>query len=190
MRHKLRGRGLSRDSEHRLALRRHLAQSLFEHGSIRTTHAKAKETRSFIEKLITLARSAANAPQGDEGRTIRLNARRKVFSMLNDRRLVDENQDFIEDGKGPRTIIEKLFDEIGPSMSDRNGGYTRIIKLAEWRIGDASDLVQFELVTKSEKPKGSARRAAGARKKRGERKKQFANKALKAKSEKKTEAAA
>ncbi|HQY87509.1 MAG TPA: 50S ribosomal protein L17 [Tepidisphaeraceae bacterium] len=190
MRHRLRGRGLSRDSEHRKALRRHLAQSIFEHGSIKTTHAKAKEVKSFVEKLITLARDAAKAPKGDAGKAVKLNARRKAFSMLNDRRLVDENQDFIEEGKGPRTILEKLFDEIGPSMSDRNGGYTRIIKLADWRIGDAGDVVQFELVTKTEKPKGSARRAAGARKKRAERKTSFAKKALKAKGDKKAEAAA
>ena len=90
MRHMIRGRQLSRDTEHRKALRRNLVQSLFEHGKIRTTLPKAKEVRAFAEKLITLAR----------GKT--LNDRRRVIAMLQDRRLVDEEQEFIlgaEDGR-------------------------------------------------------------------------------------------
>ena len=76
-RHMMRGRQLSRDTEHRKALRRNMAQSLFEHGSIRTTEAKAKEMRPFIEKLITLAR------RND------LTARRRVVQLMQDRRVTD-----------------------------------------------------------------------------------------------------
>lgn len=186
MRHRLRGRQLSRDTEHRKALRRHLAQSLFEHGRIKTTLPKAKEVQSFIEKLITAACKAAKAT-GEDAKSVKLNARRKVISMLNDRRLVDENQDFIEKGSGPRSVVEKLFDEVAPKFTDRNGGYTRIIKLAKHRIGDGGMLVQLELVTEAEAPKGSARKPSSLRRKRATRKIEFAGKILK---KHKTEAAA
>jgi len=166
MRHMMRGRQLSRDTEHRLALRRNLAQSLFEHGKVRTTLPKAKEVRAFAEKLITLAREGS------------LNSRRKVIAALNDRRLVDENQDFIEEGP-TKTVVQKLFNEIAPKFADRRGGYTRIIKLADFRIGDGGDLVLLQLLTEESAPRGTVRRSAGLRRKRNERRHQFATKALK-----------
>src|SRR5512133_2047075 len=110
--HKIRGRHLSRDTEHRKALRRNLIQSLFEHGQIRTTMPKAKEVRAMAEKLITLARQNT------------LTARRRVISALNDRRLVDEAQEFTG-----QSVVQKLFSEVAPKFATRNGGYTRIIKL-------------------------------------------------------------
>ena len=82
MRHMVRGRQLSRDTEHRKSLRRSLVQSLFEHGKIRTTLPKAKEVKAFAEKLITLARTKS------------VNNRRRVTAMLSDRRLVDKEQEF------------------------------------------------------------------------------------------------
>lgn len=178
MRHRLRGRQLSRDTEHRKALRRNLAQSLFEHGRIKTTLPKAKEVQGFIEKLITAARKGVTA-QGEDAKTVKLNARRKVIQMMNDRKLVDENQDFIEKGKGSRSVVEKLFDEVAPKFADRNGGYTRIIKLAKHRIGDGGSLVQLELVSETEAPKGSARKPASLRRKRAARRVEFAGKILK-----------
>lgn len=178
-RHLVRGRQLSRDTEHRKALRRALAQSLFEHGRIRTTLPKAKAVQSFAEKLITVARRAASAPADEKGRVIKLNARRKVIAELQDRRLVDKNQDFIPKGSGPRSVVEKLFDEIGPSFVDRVGGYTRIVKLPKWRIGDGGSLVSLELVTLGQSPRGTARRSAGLRRKKADRKRQFANRVLK-----------
>ena len=78
-RHMVRGRQLSRDTEHRKALRRNMVQSLFEHGKIRTTLPKAKEVRAFAERLITLAR------------TNNLTNRRRVIQLMNDRRLTDED---------------------------------------------------------------------------------------------------
>ena len=155
-----------------------MAQSLFEHGSIKTTLPKAKEVKSFCEKLITAALKGVTA-KGEDAKTVKMNARRKVISMMNDRRLVDENQDFIEKGKGSRSVVEKLFDEVAPKFVDRNGGYTRIIKLAQHRIGDGGMLVRLELVGKAEAPKGSARKPAGLRKKRTARKVEFAGKILK-----------
>jgi large subunit ribosomal protein L17 len=160
----IRGRQLSRDTEHRKSLRRSLAQSLFEHGKIRTTLPKAKEVRSFVEKLITLARTGT------------LTARRRVISYMNDRRLVDDEQEFTG-----QSVVQKLFSEIAPKFADRPGGYTRIIKLPKHRIGDGGDLVLLELATdeNTEKPKGTIRRSAGLRRKRNEKRHQFAAKALK-----------
>ena len=162
MRHRLRGRQLSRDTEHRAALRRHLVQSLFEHGKIRTTEPKAKEVKSFAEKLITLAREKT------------LNNRRRVIQLLHDRRLVDDDQEFTG-----QTLVQKLFDDIAPRFADRQGGYTRIIKLSDFRIGDGGSLVLLQLLTEESKPTGTARRSAGLRRKRNERRRQYAGRVAK-----------
>ena len=116
MRHRKKGRNLSRSPSHRRALLRNMATSLFRHERITTTTARAKELRPYAERLITLAR------RGD------LHARR-----LAGRRIAD------------REILGKLFDEIGPRYSERPGGYTRILKLGS-RQGDAADMALIELV--------------------------------------------
>src|SRR3954447_6586362 len=162
MRHMIRGRQLSRDTEHRKALRRNLVQSLFEHGKIRTTLPKAKEVKAFAEKLITLARENT------------LNSRRRVIQLMQDRRLVDEDQEFTG-----QTVVQKLFTDVAPRFADRQGGYTRIIKLSDFRIGDGGNLVLLQLLTEESKPTGTARRSAGLRRKRNERRHQFASRALK-----------
>jgi large subunit ribosomal protein L17 len=158
----VRGRQLSRDTEHRKSLRRSLVQSLFEHGKIRTTYPKAKEVRAFAEKLITLARTGT------------LNARRRVIALLNDRRLVDEDQEFTG-----QTVVQKLFSEIAPRFADRAGGYTRVIKTSDYRIGDAGSIVVLQLLTEEAAPTGTARRTAGLRRKRNERRRVFAGKVKK-----------
>ena len=107
---------LSRTTAHRRAMSRNMVTSLFRYERITTTEAKAKEVRKAAEKLITRA---------------------KVDSVHN-RRIAAK---FIADEK----ILNKLFREIGPRMKDRNGGYTRIMKLG-FRQGDAADQVIFELV--------------------------------------------
>jgi len=166
--HMIFGRQLSRDSEHRKAMRRNLVQSLFEHGKVRTTLPKALECRPFAEKLITLARGGT------------LNDRRRVIALLNDRRLTDEDQEFIKNDRGQdKTVVQKLFDDIAPKFADRQGGYTRIIKLSDYRIGDGGSLVLLQLLTEESAPTGTARRSAGLRRKRNERKHQFAARALK-----------
>jgi large subunit ribosomal protein L17 len=170
-RHLMRGRQLSRDTEHRGALRRNMAQSLFEHGKIKTTLPKAKEVQGFVEKLITAAKRGG----GEADATAKLNARRKVIALMQDRRLVDSEQEFIKKGEGARSVVEKLFDVIAPQFADRAGGYTRIIKLPQYRIGDGGSLVSLELVTEGQSPRGTARRAAGLRRQRADRKRQFLN---------------
>ena len=162
MRHLIRGRQLSRDTEHRAAVRRHLVQSLFEHGKIRTTEPKAKEVKAFAEKLITLARVKSR------------NSHRRVVQLLHDRRLVDEKQEFTG-----QTLIQRLFNDIAPRFVDRPGGYTRIIKLSDYRIGDGGSLVLLQLLTEESKPTGTARRSAGLRRKRNERRRTFANRIAK-----------
>src|SRR5579871_3924323 len=162
--HMIRGRQLSRDTDHRKAMRRNLVQSLFEHGKVRTTLPKAKEVRAMAEKIITIARNNT------------VNNRRRVISMLQDRRLVDKEQEFTG-----QTVVQKLFSEIAPSFADRQGGYTRIIKLSDFRIGDGGSLVLLQLLTEESKPTGAPRRSAGLRRKRNERRHQFASRILKAK---------
>jgi large subunit ribosomal protein L17 len=121
MRHLKAGRILSRNAAHRLALLRNLARALFEHGRIITTVEKAKEARPFVEKLITLAKKGT------------LHARRLALQRLHD-----------------RDVIDKLFKEIGPRFADRPGGYTRIIKRHERRLGDAGRTAFLELLKEGE----------------------------------------
>jgi large subunit ribosomal protein L17 len=117
MRHRAKGRQLSRTSSHRRALLNNMATSLFEHGRVITTEAKAKELRPFAEKLITLAR------RGD------LHARRLVQRKIKD-----------------RETLSRLFSDIGPRFAARPGGYTRILKLGH-REGDGADIARIELLS-------------------------------------------
>lgn len=131
MRHLVTGRRLSRTAAHRKAMLRNLAQSLFEHGEVRTTVPKAKELRRFVEPLITLAKKNTLA------------ARRLVIARLRDRLMADpKDTDMLLDD----TVVQKLFKDIAPKFADRNGGYTRVLKTAEWRIGDAGDIAIVQLV--------------------------------------------
>ena len=116
MRHRKKGRQLSRTRSHRKAALRNLATSLFRHERIETTTAKAKELRPFAERLITLAR------RGD------VHARRLAATKIQD-----------------REVLGKLFDEIAPRYLERPGGYTRVLKLGN-RKGDAAEMSLIELV--------------------------------------------
>ena len=129
MRHRVSGRHLNRTASHRKALRRNLAASLFQHGAIRTTEAKAKELRRFVEKLITTASKGT------------LHARRQILAKLGDRQMVDD-----EGTLDKKSVVQKLFDEIAPRYADRPGGYTRIIRLSDRRIGDSGKQVLLQLV--------------------------------------------
>lgn len=146
MRHGVAGYKLSRDTEHRKALFRNLAASLFQHGQITTTITKAKAVQPFVEKLITLAR------KGD------LHARRRAFALLRDRDLIK----VIKGGAEPeqveeKTLLQKLFSDIAPKYAERQGGYTRIIKLGTHRIGDGGDKVVLQLVGTEDGPKVKGR---------------------------------
>lgn len=116
MRHQKKGRKLKRDKSHREALLRNLAREIFLREKIITTEAKAKEARELVEKVVTLAK------RND------LSARRQAFALLQDRELV-----------------KKVFSEMPKRFEEREGGYTRILKLKE-RQGDSAPLVVLELV--------------------------------------------
>ena len=116
MRHRSAHRKLGRKTEHRISLLRNLAASLISHGRIRTTEAKAKELRPFVEKLVTL------------GKRDSLHARRHALAIL-----------------PRRDVVTKLFGDVSPRFSERPGGYTRILKLAH-RQGDGASMAFIEFV--------------------------------------------
>lgn len=116
MPHQIAGRHLNRNSSQRKALFKGLVTQVLQHERIETTEAKAKAVRGDVEKIITLAK------RGD------VHSRRLVLKTVADKK-----------------VVEKLFDTIGPRYKDRNGGYTRIIKLGQ-RHGDAAEMVLLELV--------------------------------------------
>lgn len=139
MRHRVAHRKLNRTSAHRLAMRRSLVLNLIEHESIITTLPKAKEIKSFAEKLITLARNDT------------VTARRRAVALLNDRRLSDEDAEH-------KTVVSKLFKVLGPRFADRPGGYTRIVRLAGRRLGDGSVKVVLQFVDQALASTGVRRR--------------------------------
>lgn len=116
MRHRKKGRKLNRTASHKKAMLRNIANQLFEHKEIRTTTAKAKEARPTVERLITYAK------KGD------LHHRRLAFSFLRQ-----------------KSSIKTLFDEIAPTFAEREGGYTRVIKLGR-RLGDGAPMSILQLV--------------------------------------------
>ena len=116
MRHNKIGRKLGRKTAHRKALMANLASALITHKKIKTTDAKAKELRMYIEPLVTFAK------KGD------LHSRRQVLKKIKH-----------------KSIVRELFDNIGPTFSNRDGGYTRIIKLG-FRDNDCAPISMIEFV--------------------------------------------
>jgi large subunit ribosomal protein L17 len=153
MRHRKAGRVLGRNASHRLALFRNLSRSLVTHESIRTTVAKAKELRPFVEKLITLAKKAAlqdaNTP---EGKVKALHYRRQAMAILGPTHGtgVYDKEGNAATEKTADTVLKKLFNVIGPRFKDRPGGYTRILKLHYRRLGDAGEVAVIELLKEGE----------------------------------------
>jgi len=124
MRHRKQGRKLGRTSAHRKAMLRNMVRNLFlaqpgenQPRRITTSVPRAKEARRLAERLITLGKRGT------------LHARRRALALL-----------------GSKAVVKLLFEEIAPLYTDRNGGYTRILRLPAWRRGDGSDLCYFELV--------------------------------------------
>ncbi len=173
MRHRIHGKQLCRDSEHRTAMLRNLAAGLFEHGQIETTLPKAKAVQPFVEKIITIAK------RGD------LNARRRIEQLINDRKIhswvadpnvpdaakqnaffelpAESDIEFNRYGdvrKAPR-LVHHIMTQVASKFTDRDGGYTRIVKIAKHRLGDGTDLVILQLVGEEEGPQiggGDSRR--------------------------------
>jgi large subunit ribosomal protein L17 len=173
MRHNVAGRKLNRTTAHRRALRRNLVQSLIEHGEIRTTLPKAKEVQRFAERLATLAIDGSLAARQ---RAIALLNDRAIIAKEQ-----QEEYDQMSDAKRAKvlrarsgrryrasttkpgvkftadSVIHKLFAELGPRFKKRNealgssGGYTRVIKLAQRRLGDGSDTALLQWVGEDDK---------------------------------------
>jgi len=142
MRHRVRGRKLGRKKSHKEQMLRNMVVSLFQHESIRTTEAKAKEARRLAEKLLSWGK------RGD------LHSRRLALRYL-----------------ASAEVVKKVFDDIAPRFQDRNGGYTRIVKL-EVRRGDAAPVVLLELTEKSKEieEEKAARKAKKEARKEAKRK--------------------
>lgn len=119
MRHRHGLRKLNRTSAHRLAMLRNMMVSLLKHEAIKTTLPKAKELRRVVEPMITLAKEPTLANK------------RLAFNRLRD-----------------REVVVKLFNELGPRFANRNGGYTRILKMG-FRVGDNAPMAYMELTEKA-----------------------------------------
>jgi large subunit ribosomal protein L17 len=117
MRHNRHKFKLGVDPSHRKSLMRNLAIELIDHGKIKTTQAKCKALRPYVEKLVTAAKTDS------------VQARRLVLSKLDN-----------------KAAMNKLFAEVAPKFKERNGGYTRIVKLADGRVGDASKMGYISFV--------------------------------------------
>lgn len=117
MRHQNRKYRIGTNPSHRKSLMRNLAISMIGNGQIKTTHAKAKAIKPFVEKLITLAKVDSVA------------ARRLAFSKLNNKK-----------------AVQTLFNDVAPKFRERPGGYTRIMRLADGRVGDNAPMSIISLV--------------------------------------------
>ncbi|UCG16561.1 MAG: 50S ribosomal protein L17 [Phycisphaerales bacterium] len=193
MRHRISKKKLNRTSAHRRAMQRNLAQSLFEHGRVRTTLAKAKDIRPFAEKLITLGKKARAGSQ---------TARRRLHKLLSDRSMIPaehrEAYDMMSGSKraaalryssGRRyrsgkpkgrlaftaeSITYRLVNTIAAKYEDRDGGYTRIIRLARPRVGDHGPQAVVQLVGDEQSPGPVAKPEKTARRRRADARYAFA----------------
>ena len=125
MRHQVAGYKLNRTKGGRIALRRNLIKQFFTYERIRTTETKAAAIRGEAERMITIARKVADSSDSEK-----VAARRLIAARL---------------GNNSNDAVKKLFDEIAPRFSDRNGGYTRVLKLGP-RFGDKAEMALLELV--------------------------------------------
>ena len=133
MRHRKSGRKLGRTWEHRKALFKNMARSLVEHERIRTTEAKAKELRILADKLVTMAL------END------LHARRMAYTVL-----------------GSHHSVQKLFDVIGPRFQGVPGGYTRVVKFGQPRVGDGAAMALIEFTRQGDAPDNGEQPASNA----------------------------
>ena len=140
MRHRVAHRKLGRVTEHRIAMLRNQATALLEHERIQTTVPRAKELRPFVERLITVAKRSLSAP---EASTHHVTARRAVARDIAD-----------------RDVVQKLFDSIAPRYADRNGGYTRLLRLG-YRRGDSAEVAEVELLGSEYDPNRAAKSEKG-----------------------------
>lgn len=173
MRNRIRQKKLNRTSEHRKALLRNLSQSMVEHGQVTTTVPKAKALKPYFEKIVTLAVRVRRLASEDD-RAGSLRARRRIHQLLGERSIIPEahreayaamsdahRRKTLRMASGRRyrtgepkgrldftgeSVTHRLINSVAPRYEDRAGGYTRLIKLAKRRLGDASPTAVLQLV--------------------------------------------
>ncbi|UCE58825.1 MAG: 50S ribosomal protein L17 [Phycisphaerales bacterium] len=178
-----------------MALRRNMAQSLIEHGRITTTIAKAKDIRPFVERLVTLAVKVRRAA-ASEDKAAALRGRRAIHKLIGDRAIIPaDHRTAYEDmsdaarsntlrmasGRRHRTgepkgrlvftaesVMHRLIEGIGSRFADRPGGYTRLIRLSNRRLGDRSSLAMVQLVGDEEAPTSLTKPGKSARQRRAD----------------------
>ena len=142
MRHRVHGRRLSRDSAHRKALLRNLISELICHEQVMTTEAKARMLRPAAEKVITKAKRGLE--NGKDNPSAEVHARRLVANRVTRFRTIEDDSGDLRDVD----VVQKLFSDIAPRFAERNGGYTRMVKLGK-RPGDNADMAVLMLVEAS-----------------------------------------
>lgn len=196
MRHRKSGSKLGRRPAHRMAMLRNMAASLFEHGQVVTTVPKAKQLRPFVEKIITIAKR-------DDVHARRLVTRklghdRKAFEWVylpknaddDERRIVEKQRDMAETffdipdsdevernrygelRKAPK-LVRHIFENVAPRFADRDGGYTRIVRLPTRRKGDGGELCVIQFVGAEEGEEYPAVGSGSTRKKIAEGRKAY-----------------
>jgi large subunit ribosomal protein L17 len=191
MRHRMAGFKLGRTTAHREAMLRNMAVSFFEHGQITTTLPRAKALSPMVEKIITLAKRGdihsrrlvtkklgrdrkafewlylpKGASDADREQVQRMSSRASRFFDLPDGDKVSRNR--YGDLKSSPKIVKHIFDHVAPRYMDRDGGYTRIVRVGKRRLGDAGELCIIQLVGNEEGPEiggnpSKRRRAADRR---------------------------
>ncbi len=180
-----------------------MAQSLFEHGQVRTTLDKARDLRPFAEHLITLAKKAGAGAAA----SVRLSARRRLGGLLGDRAIIPADHrgtyEMMSDAKRARvlhapsgrrhrtgapkgrleftaeSVIHRLIEDIAPRYQEREGGYTRLIRLADRRVGDHAPLAVLQLVGDEQSPGSITKPRKTARQRKADARYAFAIKAAK-----------
>ena len=175
MRHRKAGYKLNRTASHRQAMLRNLAASLFEHGQVVTTLPKAKAVQPFVEKVVTKAKrgdiharrrviqmlgrdrrafdwqhDTSNASEEEKARIDEMRETAEQFFDIPAADQTERNR-YGEIRKAPR-LVRHIFENVAPRFAEREGGYTRIIKLGRHRVGDAAELVLIQFVGAEEGP--------------------------------------
>ena len=206
MRHRIHLKKLNRTSEHRRALLRNMAQNMIEHGRITTTLPKAKALRPFFEKLMTLAvKTRKLTSVSDTAGALR--SRRRIHELLGDRSLIPQEHkeayEGMSDAHRAKTMrmpsnrryrtgqpkgrlaftaesgTYRLIETVAPRFEGRPGGYTRLIRLPQRRIGDSSRLAMLQLVGDEEAPVSLTKPDKSARRRRADARYAMAIKAAK-----------
>lgn len=197
MRHRKAGYKLGRTTAHRTAMLRNMAASLFEHGQITTTIPKAKALQPFVEKIVTKAKKGdlhnrrqvismlggdrrafawshipKDADEGERQAVETLRERAEVFFDIPDAGEVERNR-YGELRKAPK-LVKHIFDNIAPRFDDREGGYTRIIKLGRHRLGDAGEICVIQFCGAEEGPEVSGE--PSGRRRQADKREAFAEK--------------